>query len=75
MNIQELREEYPEAFEALPEPYKADSCLIFNTKCDGTLFAFPASDQINVLGDWMSEFIDGKWVIASYGYSFDLSDL
>lgn len=63
MNTMELANRYPEAFQALPEPYQADSCLRF-WEDDGTLYAEPLEDQVEILGDWRSRFVERmkRWV-------------
>ena len=42
---------YPEAFEALPEPYQNDSCLEFFLDSD-YLHCQPKHDQLAILGQW-----------------------
>lgn len=64
-NLNWLQENHPEAFEALPEPYKADSCLEFCTNMHGSVFSRPVGNQVEVLGDWICrcvERVDKKWV-------------
>lgn len=54
-NTLELAEVYPSAFEALPEPYQADSCLLFWDE-DGKVFTRPLDDQEHILGVWKCVF-------------------
>lgn len=42
-----------EAYDALPEPYKADSCVVY-WEHNGQWFAEPDEDQKPILGDWMA---------------------
>ncbi len=42
---------WQDAWDALPEAYKADSCLVFRAD-NGTLVASPASGQEYTLGTW-----------------------
>lgn len=49
---------HPEAYEALPAPYRADDCLVFFIQ-DGVLWASPDADQIEALGDWESFYKPG----------------
>ena len=53
---EELEEQFPDAFSALPEPYQADSCLEFflSSAGGGTVFAKPKPEEIPVLGDWIA---------------------
>lgn len=39
LTYSEVQKAYPEAWEALAEPYKNDSCLIFFLDCNGNLCA------------------------------------
>lgn len=51
MDINELQEYYPEAYEALPEPYKNDSCLVFHSVHKGfKLWASVAPGNEHALG-------------------------
>lgn len=69
---------YEEAYEALPEPYQADSCLVFWVE-DSMLFCRPKDDQIAALGSWVCVFNDRddgpgypaygwiEWDVSAYG--------
>ena len=45
------------AFQALPEPYKNDSCLLFWIE-DDLLLCRPLDDQVQILGGWVYYFCD-----------------
>lgn len=47
---------HEEAFDALPEPYKADSCLEFWLNDRGVLYCAPKKDQEFALGRWHAYF-------------------
>lgn len=59
-NLTWLQENHPEAFNALPEPYQADSCLEFGTDEYG-LWCAPIESERAVLGDWECVFEHGQW--------------
>ncbi len=46
---------YPEAFNALPEPYQADDCLEYQI-ISGLILCYPKSDQEIALGNWVAFF-------------------
>lgn len=48
---------WADAYEALPEPYQSDSCLLFWSE-DGVLHCRPKDDQIQALGSWVYYFND-----------------
>lgn len=50
----------PKAFEALPEPYRADSCLEFYSRGEDW-FCRPIAGEEGNLGVWDSIFYRGKW--------------
>lgn len=54
LTMRELVIFHPKAFEALPEPYQSDSCLVFWEDSDGALWCAPTDDQEVVLGKWES---------------------
>ncbi len=54
-NVLELAEVYPSAFDALPDCYQADSCLLFWDDGD-KVFTRPLDDQEDILGVWMNVF-------------------
>jgi hypothetical protein len=45
-----------EAFNALPEPYQADSCLEFFKDKDGFLWTQPKPEEVPYLGRWKAVF-------------------
>jgi hypothetical protein len=55
MRTLELARTHPRAFEALPEPYQADDCLIFYTD-GGTLCCIPDMQNEEVLGSWKARY-------------------
>ena len=61
MNTRELAQEHPKAFEALPECYQADDCLIFWTDHRNLLHCQPKGDQVSILGDWECIFYNNGW--------------
>lgn len=60
MNTIELASKHPKAFDALPEPYQADSCLEFY-ESNGRVFARPCVDQLSILGNWTAMFNGDHW--------------
>lgn len=65
MNTLELAKSHPEAFAALPDPYQADDCLVFELE-DGKLLAYPKQDQIFALGHWVAYYNTSaqEWVLS-----------
>lgn len=61
-SMAELRQYDWRAYNALPSTYRNDSCLGFFVTEDNRLFCGPKPDQVEVLGDWESEFVNGRWV-------------
>lgn len=55
MNTLELARQYPDAYEALPEPYQNDDCLEFSVK-EGKIYCEPAKGQEEWLGSWVAEY-------------------
>lgn len=55
MTTNQLEDCYPEAWEALPSAYRADSCLEFYW-ADELLHARPTTDQVAILGKWVCVF-------------------
>ncbi len=60
----QLQLEYPQAFQALPESYQADSCLDFYQDCNYNLCCGPKEDQVSALGEWEAVFDieKGEWL-------------
>lgn len=54
-NIKWLRDNHLKAYEALPEAYREDDCLMFYEQY-GSLHCNPRENQIEVLGDWCMMF-------------------
>lgn len=54
-----LLTEWKDAYELLPEPYKADSCLFFWSE-GGMLFCRPKDDEVQALGSWVCYFNDSS---------------
>lgn len=55
--VQKLMEDFPDAWECLPEPYKNDDCLEFAyLDMPDFLFCRPKLEDIMVLGDWVFYF-------------------
>lgn len=74
-NLKWLETNHPKAYQALPECYRADSCLSFYEHADGSLCAVPAPGQAAALGnkEWVfvhfgaltrAGIMPGKWVEA-----------
>ena len=68
MNIRQLEKDYPDAYMALPEPYKCDSCLEFFAIRDQDdddylpiLWARPVKGQETAIGDGPWVFEEGQW--------------
>lgn len=62
LTMAQVQNGFSTAFEALPEPYKNDSCLEFYVE-DGTLFAKPVKGQEYALGNevWFFDLHDEQW--------------
>ena len=60
MNLQDLQKNFPEAYDALPEAYKADSCLEFYL-VNGSLCCAPLENQIQALGAWECVWTGKVW--------------
>jgi hypothetical protein len=66
MNIQQLEKDFHDAYMALPEPYKCDSCLEFfkigeEDQDDDILWARPVKGQEAAIGDGPWVFEGGNW--------------
>jgi hypothetical protein len=60
LTLEELCKELPEAYEALPEPYKNDNVLDFII--EGTdLFALAKPEQKQVIGSQTFFFYENNW--------------
>lgn len=55
-----LQKNHPEAYNALEDGYKNDSCLEFFL-CDGFVFARAKEDQRDAIGDDEYIFWEGVW--------------
>lgn len=68
---QEFASVYPEAFTALPEPYKNDSWLEFSDAGE-QLICYPVKDQEPKLGRWVANYDanrkDRKWQVIYPSY-------
>lgn len=62
-----LAKNYPDAFNALPEPYQNDDCLEFFID-SGVLYSRPKKGQESILGNWVAEFYsypdEKEWVVS-----------
>lgn len=58
-----LMKEHPDAYNALPEPYKNDSCLVFGVNEDGLVYAKAAPGQEYALGTdgWYFSYYHNEW--------------
>lgn len=52
LSYSQVQQEFPEAWKALPEPYREDSCLQFHKDNEDILWASPKESEIQILGDW-----------------------
>lgn len=59
-DIRWLAKHQTEAFNALPEPYQADSCLTFFWK-RGVLCAAPKDEERPILGNWICSWNGAEW--------------
>lgn len=59
----EFAKTHPKQFDALPDSYRTDSCLLFWEDKAGEVFAKPLRDQEHMLGRWvcMYNYNANKW--------------
>ncbi len=59
----EFAKEYPQAFNALPEPYQADDCLEYQIN-GKHIYCYPKLDQEPILGDWLCIYdsFENRWL-------------
>jgi hypothetical protein len=71
ITIQQLVVDHTDAYNALSPEYQADNCLRFWILEDKTLnwiVAAPAMNQVSVLGQWVSMYVNGLWNEPPYGH-------
>lgn len=73
MSTLQLSHAYPEAWEALPECYRSDSCLEFYRMFD-ILFCKPTPEELPILGEWECYYSDRMraWVDTKTGRPIDV---